>query len=386
MWTIVLERVSQNIPRRLYVIPVLFSAAALGLVVGCSAQAPQDSLELITMPDGFRISIYAQDVPNARSLDLTENGTLFIGTRNEGNVYAVRDEDGDGNAETRYVLASGLSMPNGVAFHDGDLFVAEVDKVWRYVDIEDNLAEPPEPQLVTDRFPDDGWHGWKFIAFGPDGKLYVPVGAPCNVCEREDPYAAITRMNPDGSEYEVFARGVRNTVGFAWHPDTGELWFTDNGRDMMGDNIPPDELNRAPEAGLNFGFPHVHAGDIPDPEFGESVDPSSFTPPVRKLGPHVAALGMEFYTGTQFPDEYHRQIFIAEHGSWNRTEKIGYRVSLVRLGEDGLPSSYETFAEGWLQGESSWGRPVDLELMPDGSVLVSDDHAGVVYRISYTEQ
>ncbi|MBT8401557.1 MAG: sorbosone dehydrogenase family protein [Rhodothermia bacterium] len=353
--------------------------------LGCSAQSTSSQLHSISLPDGFTISVYADSVAGARSLELTESGTLFIGTRGEGSVYAVRDEDGDGEAESRYVIASGLQNPNGVAFLDGDLFVAEVSKIWRYRAIEDDLTNPPQPELVTDRFPTDRLHGWKYIAFGPDGKLYVQVGAPCNVCEREEPYASITRMNPDGSGFEIFARGVRNTVGFTWHPETSEMWFTDNGRDMMGDDLPPDELNHAPEIGMNFGFPYVHGGDILDPEFGDGADPSNFAKPVQNLEPHVAALGLEFYTAAQFPEEYRGQVFIAEHGSWNRTEKIGYRVSLVRLDDDGIATSYEPFAEGWLQGESNWGRPVDLELAHDGSLLVSDDQGGVVYRISYTK-
>lgn len=354
-------------------------------LIGCSAQPTSSLLDAIALPDGFAISIYADSVAGARSLEMTESGTLFIGTRGEGSVYAVRDEDGNGQAETRYTIASGLQNPNGVAFHEGDLYVAEVSKIWRYRAIESNLAAPPEPELVTDRFPNDRLHGWKYIAFGPDNKLYVPVGAPCNVCEREEPYASITRMNPDGSEFEIFARGVRNTVGFTWHPETSEMWFTDNGRDMMGDDLPPDELNHAPAIGMNFGFPYVHGGDIPDPEFGSDADPTEFTKPVRKLGPHVAALGLEFYTATQFPEEYRGHVFIAEHGSWNRTEKIGYRVTLVRLDANGNATSYEPFAEGWLQGETNWGRPVDLELARDGSLLVSDDQGGVVYRIAYTK-
>ena len=357
--------------------------AAAALLACSSSLSPQDGIELITLPDGFKIEIYADSLPDARSLALSRDGTLFVSTRNNGSVYAVRDNDGDGIAETRFVLAQNLTMPNGVALRDGALFVAEVNRVWRFDDIESRLEDPPRPVLITDRFPDDTWHGWKYIAFGPDGKLYIPVGAPCNVCEREEPFAAITRMNPDGSEYEIVARGVRNTVGFDWHPQTGELWFTDNGRDMMGDDIPPDELNRLTETGQHFGFPYIHGGDIADPEFREGRSPEEYVPPARKLGPHVAALGMEFYTGDSFPAEYRGQIFIAEHGSWNRTEKIGYRVSLVRLGPDGSVTSYETFAEGWLQGQSNWGRPVDLEQMPDGSLLLSDDQAGVVYRISY---
>ncbi len=355
--------------------------ATLFLLVGCQ-NTPPVALESIVLPAGFEISVFAE-VPNARSLAISPEGTVFAGTRPDGKVYAVRDEDGDGRAERTYVIAQDLTLPNGVAFRDGDLYVAEVNRIWRFPSIEGNLSSPPSPILVSDRFPDDKWHGWKYIAFGPDDKLYVPIGAPGNVCDCGDPYATITRMNPDGSEFEIIARGVRNTVGFDWHPTTAELWFTDNGRDLMGDDIPPDELNRAPRMGMHFGFPFLHGADIPDPEFQDPGE-LEYTKPVQELGPHVAALGMEFYTGEQFPQEYHNQIFIAEHGSWNRSKKIGYRVSLVRLGAEGDPVSYETFAEGWLQDEENWGRPVDIELLPDGSMLVSDDFAGLIYRISYT--
>jgi glucose/arabinose dehydrogenase len=278
-------------------------------------------------------------------------------------------------------------MPNGVAFRDGALYVAEVNRVLRYDNIEANLRRAPEPVVVNDEFPQDEHHGWKFIRFGPDGQLYVPVGAPCNVCDSEDErYAALLRMQPDGTGLEVFAHGIRNTVGFDWHPETNELWFTDNGRDMLGDDVPPDELNHAPEPALHFGFPFCHGGDISDPEFGQSRSCDEFTPPAQKLGPHVAALGMRFYTGTMFPEEYRNQIFIAEHGSWNRSEPIGYRVSLVRLDEDYHVTSYEVFAEGWLQEDGKfWGRPVDVLVMPDGSLLVSDDDSGAIYRITYQQ-
>ena len=339
-------------------------------------------LHLIEMPDGFQIDVYAR-VPNARSLELSPNGTLFVGNRTGDSVYAVRDTDGDNKADERFVLAEGLRMPNGVAYRDGDLYVAEVSRVWRFPGIEDNL-ENPSRELVSDTFPTDRSHGWKFIKFGPDGKLYVPVGAPCNICKPDfDRYANIMRMNPDGSNLEVYARGIRNTVGFDWHPETGDLWFTDNGRDWMGDNRPPDELNRAPEPGLHFGYPWCHGGTIQDPDFNDRPC-SEFVPPVQNLGPHVAALGMQFYTGDMFPGEYKNEVFIAEHGSWNRSNKIGYRVMLVRLDGEGNSLGYEEFATGWLQGEEAWGRPVDVELMDDGSMLVSDDFSGTVYRIVYT--
>jgi glucose/arabinose dehydrogenase/predicted nucleotidyltransferase len=340
-------------------------------------------LERIKLPPGFRIEVYAGGVANARSLALSPNGTVFVGTRQEGKVYAVVDRDGDRRADQVITIAEGLNMPNGVAFRDGALYVAEVSRVLRFDGIEARLNNPPKPVVVTDALPRDRHHGWKFIAFGPDGWLYVPVGAPCNICERDpDRYAVIMRLRPDGTGLQTFARGIRNTVGFDWHPQTRELWFTDNGRDWMGDDLPPDELNRAPRPGLHFGYPYCHGGTIPDPEFGDKRACAEFVPPVQNLGPHVAALGMRFYTGTMFPPAYRQQIFIAEHGSWNRSTPIGYRVTLVRLDGD-RAVSYEVFAEGWLQGSRAWGRPVDVLVMPDGALLVSDDRAGVIYRISY---
>ena len=343
----------------------------------------ESTLAALWVPRGFRIEIYAADVPGARSLAQSPGGTLFVGTREEGKIYAVLDEDRDFKADRVVVLADGLHMPNGVAFHGGDLYVAEVSRILKFADVEGNLAEPPRPAVIATRYPSDEHHGWKFIAFGPDGKLYVPVGAPCNVCLPEDElYATITRLNPDGSGREIFARGVRNTVGFDWHPQTRELWFTDNGRDWLGDNRPPDELNRAPRAGLHFGFPFCHGSDLPDPQFNRHHPCGAFTPPVLKLGPHVAALGMRFYQGDQFPEKYRGGIFIAEHGSWNRKVPIGYRVMFVRV-QDNQPQSYEVFAKGWLRDGVASGRPVDVLVLPDGSLLVSDDKGGRIYRISY---
>ena len=367
---------------------VWVGVAALVSLVACTSSRSEssDSLSLIRLPDGFSISLYASHVPNARSLALGEGGTVFVGTRSEGSVYALVDGDADHKAEKVVRLADGLFAPNGVAFRDGALYVAEIHRILRFDDIEARLDNPPQPVVVNGELPTDRWHGWKFIGFGPDDKLYVPVGAPCNVCTRADErYASLLRMNADGSEVEVFARGIRNTVGFDWHPHTKELWFTDNGRDNLGDDVPPDELNRAPRAGLHFGFPYCHAGRIPDPEFGQSRPCGDFTGTAQELGPHVAAIGMRFYTGTMFPAAYRNQIFIAEHGSWNRSDPIGYRISLVRL-KDNAPISYEVFAQGWLQGRSAWGRPADVLVMPDGALLVSDDRADVVYRISYEGQ
>lgn len=364
---------------------ILFITLPLLSFTYCNENLNNGNPSDIKLPPGFKIEVYAENVPNARSMTLSPDGVLFVGTR-ESRVYAVVDTNKDYKADNVFTIASGLNSPNGVAFRNGSLYVAEISKVWRYDNIENNLNNPPDPVLISDGFPTDGHHGWKFIAFGPDNKLYVPVGAPCNICLRDDDerYASIMRMNPDGSELEVFAHGIRNTVGFTWHPGTQELWFTDNGRDMLGDNVPPDELNRAPSAGLHFGYPFVHGGDIPDPEFGEGVDINQYVKPAQNLGPHVAALGMRFYTGNMFPEEYRNQIFIAEHGSWNRSKKIGYRVMLVKLnGNEAV--SYEPFAEGWLQGDAVSGRPVDVLIMPDGSMLVSDDYGGVIYRIIYSK-
>jgi len=308
---------------------------------------------------------------------------LFVGSMDAGAVYAVTlPQSGTGAAVVR-TIASGLRKPVGVAFRNGALYVCAMDRILRFDGIERRLADPPAPVVVSDRFPAETHHGWKFIAFGPDGKLYVPVGAPCNICE-PDPrrHANIMRMNADGSGLEVYAQGVRNSVGFDWDPRTRELWFTDNGRDMLGDDLPPDELNHAPRAGMNFGYPYCHGGTIADPEYGAKRQCGEFTAPAQNLGPHVASLGLRFYTGTQFPAAYRNQIFIAEHGSWNRSRKIGYRVTLVKL-ENGKAVSYEPFATGWLQGETAWGRPVDVLVAPDGSLLVSDDRAGAIYRIRY---
>jgi glucose/arabinose dehydrogenase len=368
-----------------FLLPVLVTIM-LSLAMGSGCSSAQLRPAEIRLPPGFSIAVYAASVPGARSMALGARGTLFVGSRSEGKVYAVVDRNGDHKADEVITIASGLRSPNGVAFRDGALYVAEISRVLRFDNIETRLADPPRPVTVNASFPDKSHHGWKFIRFGPDGRLYVPVGAPCNICDEKDPrFASIMRMKPDGSSLEIFSRGVRNTVGFDWHPRTGELWFTDNGRDWLGDNQPPDELNRAPKAGLHFGFPYWHGRSIPDPEYGRNRRGEEFVPPEMELGAHVASLGMRFYTGGMFPESYRDQIFIAEHGSWNRTVPAGYRVSLVRL-RDNRAVSYETFAQGWLQNGSAWGRPVDLQVMPDGSLLVSDDKAGAIYRISYRQR
>jgi glucose/arabinose dehydrogenase len=332
------------------------------------------------LPTGFKLEVYVDNVAGARSMALGTGGTLFVGTRT-GSLFAISGNPAGGGKPKVRVLSDKLNLPNGVAFRDGALYVAEVNRILRYDAIESTLDTPPQPRVVRDDLPRDRHHGWRYIAFGPDGKLYVPIGAPCNVCN-EPKYGVITRMNPDGSDHEVFARGIRNTVGFTWHPLTKELWFTDNGRDFLGDNQPPCELNRAPRPGLDFGFPYCHGKDIKDPEFGSLGDCSRMTAPVQPLGAHVAPLAVKFYTGTVFPESYRNQAFIAEHGSWNRSEKSGYRITLVKLdGEKAV--SYQPFASGFNRGNEVYGRPVDLLVLNDGSMLVSDDTAGAIYRISY---
>lgn len=376
-----------------YLLP-LVSVVILSLGGSCNKQDATDEankqasgdLPEINLPEGFSISYFAKDVDNARSLARGDKGTIFVGNRSGNKVYALVDEDNDGKADKQYTIASGMEMPNGVAFKNGDLYVAEVSKVWRFDNIEDNLDNPPTPVLISDAFPADRHHGWKYIAFGPDDKLYVPVGAPCNICDahKQNPlYNSIMRMNADGSGLERYATGIRNTVGFTWHPATKEMWFTDNGRDLMGDDIPNDELNHAPQQGMDFGYPYCHSGTVKDPEFGNERPCSDFVAPVQNLAPHTASLGLKFYTGNMFPAEYKNQVFIAEHGSWNRTVPIGYRVTLVKLDANGKALSYEVFADGWHNGNEGWGRPVDVLQLPDGSLLVSDDKNNAVYRITY---
>jgi glucose/arabinose dehydrogenase len=377
---------------RLIVALSLLMVSASGLAFGNTSvlYPPNDSglvrpplvLSDIKLPAGFELTLFAKDVANARSMCIGSNGTVFVGTRDAGLVYALRDNDGDGLAEERFVVAKDLRMPSGVTFRNGSLYVAAVDRILRLDDIENRLANPPAPVVVFDQFPTDEQHGWRYIAFGPDGKLYVSIGAPCNICESENPtHATITRLNPDGTNMEVVQRGVRNSVGFDWRPGTTELWFTDNGRDWLGDEKPHAELNRATQDGLHFGFPYCHQGDLPDPKYGEKQPCSAFTPPVQRLGAHVGPHGMTFCTASNWPADYQNQVLLAEHGSWNSIAKAGYRLTRVRLDAAGRSLGTEVFAEGWLKNGSVSGRPVDMKWLPDGSLLVSDDFADVIYRI-----
>ena len=342
-------------------------------------------LEKIKLPPGFQISVFAE-APGARSLAVTPSGVVFVGTRGgqkENNVYRIKPNKAGDKAASVEVFSNNFNSPNGVAFKDGKLYVADISKITEFADAETESGQTSASRVLTQIFPTDGHHGWKFIRFGPDGKLYVPVGAPCNICDPKSDYARIFRLDVNGKDKEEVAQGVRNTVGFDFHPETKELWFTENGRDSLGDDIPGDEINRVTQIKEHFGFPYCHAGTISDKEFS-GKDCKQFTSPEIVLRAHVAALGMRFYSGAQFPLEYKHQIFFAEHGSWNRTKPQGYRIEVASLTGTKI-TKVESFAEGWLQNESAWGRPVDIEIYKDGSLLVSDDKAGVVYRIRYTE-
>jgi glucose/arabinose dehydrogenase len=342
--------------------------------------AGEIKLDTIRLPPGFSIELWAPGLPNARSIALGAKGTVFVGSRLVDTVYAVSEKDGKREVKT---LIKGLYRPNGVAFHNGALYVAERSRILRYDNIEDNLDNPGKPAIVFDALPADEPHGWKYLTVGPDGWLYFNIGAPCNNCVPPDTHAQIVRVDPAKGVLESVAKGVRNSVGMAFHPVTKELWFTNNGRDWMGEDLPHDTLHRVTRKGVHFGYPYCHQGDTLDPELGRGRSCSEFAPPALKLGAHVAPLGMRFYNGKMFPAEYRNRIIIANHGSWNKTGKSGFNLTQVTLDAQGKAVKFESFAEGWAEGNNYWGRPVDVQVMPDGALLVSDDVAGALYRISY---
>lgn len=386
---------------RSFIVAVVSCTLGAGLAAAGRPQgnttAPAQAVSPIAnlkLPEGFHASVFAEGVPNARSMALGPKGTIFVGSRTGDKVHALVDQDGDHRADTTIVIASGLNQPNGVAIRNGALYVATTNSVLRFDDIEQHLDAPPTPVTIRADLPTSrGGHAWKFLAFGPDDLLYVSVGSTCNVCVADPLYATIVRMKPDGSNMEMFAEGVRNTVGFDWHPVTKEMWFSENGRDGMGDDVPGDELNIAPKAGMHFGFPFCHQGDISDPQFGAQRACSTTEPPALTLGAHVAALGVMFYTGSMFPAAYKNAVFVAEHGSWNRSTPSGFRV-MVGNTDGRRITNYRPFLDGFLApgterlpGRGSWelasGRPVDVLQMPDGSILISDDHRGRIIRVSY---
>jgi glucose/arabinose dehydrogenase len=374
---------------------VALSAAALVADLTVLAQQPARPVGALVVPAGFKFEVFAENVANARMMALGPQGTVFVGSQYAGNVYAVVDRDGDHKAERVVTIATGLRQPNGVAMRNGALYVATTSQILRYDDIEKHLDAPPAPVTVYDKLPNpDQGHTWKFIAFGPDDMLYISIGSTCNICAPAAMTAAILRMKPDGTGLETYAEGIRNSVGFAWHPVTHELWFTENGRDMLGDDVPNDELNVAYKAGLHFGFPFCHQGDVADPEFGAQRACSTTEAPVQKLGAHVAAIGFTFYTGSMFPARYKNAAIIAEHGSWNRSTPSGYRV-MAAFTEGRKVTSSEPFLDGFLPGSASAlggrgamgvtsGRPADALQLPDGSILISDDTGNRLIRVSHT--
>jgi glucose/arabinose dehydrogenase len=341
-------------------------------------------LQNFKLPAGFKAEVWATGMPGARAMARADNGKIYIGTRGIGRVYEVTD---GGSARTSRVVVDKLVQPAGVAFGNGALYVMAIDKVLRFDGIATNPGVAPVDVTAAFKLPKEQHHNWKYIAFGPDGKLYVPFGAPCNICVPGEEYAQIRRYNADGSGMEVIARGVRNTQGFAWHPVTKEMWFTDHGRDWMGDDGPPDELNRMVKTGLNFGFPYCHANAIPDRDFPKAGACEGVTLPAQTMGPHAAAMGVHFYTGSMFPAEYRNTMFVARKGSWNRTQKFGYDVVTVQTDADGKNPRIRPFMTGFLDpsNDNFSGRPTYMLQLPDGSLLVSDEQLGAIYRISYAK-
>lgn len=361
------------------------AAAKLAPVAPPPLAAAPDKLPTakLKLPPGFNIEVYAAGMANARSLAVGDKGTVFVGSRLVDKVYGIENKDGKRSVK---IVASGLYRPNGVAFKDGTLYIAELSKVSRIDKVEDNLDSPAKPVVIYDKLPKDEAHGWKFIAIGPDNKLYVPVGQPGNNVLHDEDHGQIRRMNLDGTGAEVYVRGVRNTVGFDWNPENKQMYFTDNGRDWLSETVPEDELNRITKAGEHFGAPYCLQGNIIDQELGWGKDCKDYTAPVGLMGPHVAALGMRFYTGNMFPKSYKNAIIVARHGSWNKSNKQGGDVVVVKLNKDGTVKSMEPFITGFLQDNKYIGRPVDVMQLKDGSMLVSDDWNGAVYRITYGKQ
>jgi glucose/arabinose dehydrogenase len=348
--------------------------------IPATAEKVAGVVDKLTVSKGFKLEVYASGIANARSLRIGDKGTVFVGSRLLDKVSAVVDKGGKKEVK---VVASGLYRPNGLAFKDGTLYIAELSKISKIEKVEDNLDSPGKPTVIYDNLPKDEAHGWKFIGIGPDNKLYIPVGQPCNNCLPPETHGQIRRINLDGSGMEVIAKGVRNTVGFDWHPVSKELYFTDNGRDWASEDVPEDELNRITKVGEHFGSPFCYQGDFPDPEFGWGRSCSEFTPPVAKMGPHSASLGMRFYTGSMFPAKYKNAIFVARHGSWNRSKKFGGDIVAVHLNKDGTVKNIEPIVTGFIGPDNNYiGRPVDVQMMKDGSLLISDDFNGAIYRLS----
>ncbi len=348
------------------------------------------ALDKLILPDGFSINLYAK-LKNPRQMSLGDDGTVYVGSIDSagGRIYAVLNPNNGAVASEVVVIDKGLKLPSGLTYKDGDLYVGAVSHIYRYNDIAANLKSGVKREVITDKLPTKSHHGWKFLEFGPDGLLYIPIGAPCNICEPDEIFASIHRMDVNSADktLEHVARGIRNTVGFDWDPVSGDLWFTDNGRDAMGDEMPADELNHVTKINQHFGYPYIHQGDTPDPEFGIGKNPADYTPPAQKLAPHAGAIGMAFYKGDMFPSSFKNNIIIAEHGSWNRSKEVGHTghmLTLVTI-KDGKAVDYQPFITGWLQNNKAWGRPADVLELKDGSLLIADDQANALYRVTYKQ-
>ncbi|PCK33730.1 PQQ-dependent sugar dehydrogenase [Pseudoalteromonas piscicida] len=357
---------------------------ALAAALLSSHALANDILSRLSVPTGYELSYFAKDVENARQMAVGKDRTVYVGSRKAGKVHALIDNNRDGVADKKILVADGLNMPSGIALKDGDLYVAEVERIVRFKQIAKNLKAPVK-EVVFDDLPDKRHHGWKYLTVSPEGELIIPVGVPCNICAEDPKFGRIFSLNLQTKQLSTIAKGVRNSVGFDYHPVTGKLWFSDNGRDMMGDDIPPCEINRVDEVGQHFGFPYVHGGSVLDPEFGEGKSVTDYTMPALALQAHVAPLGIHFYRGEQFPKAMKHQLFVAEHGSWNRSKKVGYRVMLANV-ENGKITSYEPFLTGFMENETTYGRPAAVAELSDGSLLVSDDYANAIYRISYNNK
>ena len=335
-------------------------------------------LERLKLPAGLKIEVVAE-VPNARQMALTAKGTLIVGSRGAGTVHALQDRDSDGFYEKKQLLADNLNMPSGLTVMDGDLYIAAVSQILKIQDIEQNLSQPVT-ELIYDQLPEETHHGWKYLTHR-NGRLYFNIGAPCNICLREDKrFATIAALEPASGKLQLIANGVRNSVGLAWHPSDGSLWFTENGGDHLGDDRPDDELNRMTTVGQHYGYPHIHGDGLKDKQYRRD-EISGYQAPEALLGAHVAPLGLTFYQGTQIPEADKETLFIALHGSWNRSSKVGYQILKVQT-RSGKVTQQQVFVDGWLTGQRHWGRPADVITAPDGSLLISDDYAGVIYRVS----
>lgn len=358
--------------KHLFIAVIFFASHSAGAI----------SLDDLSLPPGFKIDYFAEDVASARQMALSDKGIVYVGSMNAGNVYALQDKDNDGKAEKRWIIAKGLKRPSGIAFKDGDLYVADINRILKFSQIDDHLEQPKSTVFFSD-LPEDSQHGWKFLRFAPNGELIIPVGAPCNICEApSDKHARLFSLNMETKKLTELAQGVRNSVGFDFHPSSGELWFSDNGADMLGDDVPADEINRLTKPGSHFGFPYFHEGTVADAHFSEGKKSEDYVQPALKLGAHVAPLGIHFYLGKQFPIAYQEQLFVAEHGSWNRSKKSGYKIGLVTL-KDSAVVKYEPFITGFMQGEKTLGRPAAIMELRDGSLLIADDFANVIYRVTY---